>query len=147
MSRPGNSPNAYGEGPTSGEGENGARQERPESSLTFALSPSLLNQVNFWAIFWILLTGLYILLVLDSIDIVELVTGAFAAAVGATAATTVRSQRLVVFRPRLRWALGLWRLPLQAVRDTGILIAALWRRLVLRQPVGGLSRGPVPGWR
>jgi hypothetical protein len=140
MNRPGSSPDPYGEGPTSGGGENSVREERRGSSQTSALPPSPLNQVIFWIISWILLTGLYILLVLDSIDMAELVTGAVAAAVGATAATTVRSQRLVVFRPRLRWALGLWRLPLQTVRDTGILIAALWRRLILRQPVGGSFR-------
>jgi hypothetical protein len=140
MNRPGNSSDAYGENPTSGGNENGAQEERPESSSTSAPSPSPLNQVIFWAVSWVLLTGLYILLVLDSVDMAELVTGGVAAAVGATAATTVRSQRLVAFRPRLRWALGLWWLPLQTIRDTGILIAVLWRRLVLRQPVGGSFR-------
>jgi multisubunit Na+/H+ antiporter MnhE subunit len=137
MNRPGNSPDAYGEGPTTGGGENGAREDRPSSSPTFALPPSPLDQVIFWVVSWFLLTGLYLLLVVDSIDMAELVTGAAAAAVGATAATIVRSQRLVSFRPRLRWALGLWRLPLQAVLDTGILVAVLWRRLVLRRPVTG----------
>jgi multisubunit Na+/H+ antiporter MnhE subunit len=109
------------------------------SSLT-SPAPGLLNQVVFWAISWVLLTGLYILLVLDSVDIAELVMGAVAAAFGATAATVVRAQRLVVFRPQLRWAFRLWRLPLQAARDTGVLVAVLWRRLVLRQPVDGSFR-------
>jgi hypothetical protein len=31
----------------------------------------------------------------------------------------------------------MWRLPLQAVLDTGLLVTVLWRRLVLRRPVGG----------
>ena len=100
----------------------------------------LLDQVVFWVVSWVLLTGLYLLLVVDSIDMSELVMGAIAAAVGATAATVVRSQRLVSFRPRLRWVLGLWRLPLQAALDAGILVAALWRQLVLRRPVGGTFR-------
>jgi multisubunit Na+/H+ antiporter MnhE subunit len=103
-------------------------------------APGLLNQAVFWSVSWVLLTGLYVLLVVDSIDVSELVTGIVAAAVGATAVTTVRGQRLVVFRPRLRWALGLWQLPLQAVLDTGLLVAVLWRRLVLRRPVGGSFR-------
>ena len=111
-----------------------------EGSGSLTTAPSLLNQAVFWAISWVLLTGLYILLVLDSVDIAELVMGAIAAAFGATAAAVVRSQRLVVFRPQLRWALGLWRLPLQAVRDTGVLVAALGRRLILRQPVDGSFR-------
>ena len=137
MNPPRNSPDAYGESSSTGGGENGARKESPDSSPTFALPPRPLDQVIFWIISWVLLVGLYLLLVVDSIDMAELVTGAVAAAVGATAATIVRSQRLVSFRPRLRWALGLWRLPLQAVLDTGLLVAVLWRRLVLRRPVSG----------
>jgi multisubunit Na+/H+ antiporter MnhE subunit len=131
MNHPCNSPDAYGEG------ENDARRDRPGSSQTFALPPSPLDQVIFWVISWVLLFGLYLLLVVDSIDMAELVTGAAGAAVGATAATIVRSQRLFSFSPRLRWALGIWRLPLQAVLDTGLLVAVLWCRLVLRRPVGG----------
>jgi multisubunit Na+/H+ antiporter MnhE subunit len=103
-------------------------------------APGLLNQLVFWIISWVLLTSLYLLLVIDSIDVAELITGAVAAAAGATAATAVRSQRLVAFRPRPRWALGLWRLPLQALLDTGVLVIVLWRRLVLRRPVGGSFR-------
>ena len=131
MNHPSNSPDAYGEG------ENGARRDRLDSSPTFALPPSLLDQVLFWLVSWVLLIGLYLLLVIDSIDVAELITGAAGAAAGATAATIVRSQRLFSFSPRLRWALGMWRLPLQAVLDTGLLVAVLWRRLVLRRPVGG----------
>jgi multisubunit Na+/H+ antiporter MnhE subunit len=104
------------------------------------MTPGGLNQFVFWGISWITLTGLYLLLVVDSIDVSELVMGAAAAAIGAAAATTVRSQRLVSFRPRLRWALGLWRLPPQAVLDTGVLVAMLCRRLVMRQSVGGSFR-------
>jgi multisubunit Na+/H+ antiporter MnhE subunit len=131
MNHPCNSPDA------NGGGENGARQDRPDSSPTFALPPSLLDQVIFWGASWVVLVGLYLLLVVDSIDMAELVTGAAGAAVGATAATIVRSQRLFSFSARLSWVLGLWRLPLQAVLDTGLLVAVLWRRLVLRRPVGG----------
>ena len=116
------------------------RQDHNTDMMEVAPAPGLLDQVVFWVVSWVLLTGLYLLLVVDSVDMSELVTGAVAAAVGATAATVVRSQRLVSFRPRLRWALGLWRLPLQVALDTGTLIAVLWRRLVLRRPVGGSFR-------
>ena len=131
MNHPFNSPDACGEG------ENGTRKDKPGSPPAFALPPSPLDQVIFWVVSWVVLVGLYLLLVVDSIDMAELVTGAAGAAVGATAATIVRSQRLFSFSPRLRWVLGLWRLPLQAVLDTGLLVAVLWRRLVLRRPVSG----------
>src|SRR5918911_2351946 len=120
------------------------RQARDTGTIE-EMAPGRLDQVIFWLVSWIILTGLYLLLVVDSIDMSELITGIVAAAVGATATTAVRSQRLVVFRPRLRWALGLWRLPLQATLDTGVLVAVLWIRLVLRRPVGGSFRAvPFP---
>ena len=111
-----------------------------DTGMVEGMAPGGLDQVIFWVLSWIILTGLYLLLVVDSIDVSELVMGIVAAAVGATAATAVRSQRLVSFRPRLRWALGLWRLPPQAVLDTGVLIVVLWRRLVMRRSVGGSFR-------
>ncbi len=117
-----------------------SKRQARDTGMIEEMAPGRLDQVIFWAVTWVILTGLYLLLVVDSIDMSELITGIVAAAVGATAATAVRSQRLVVFRPRLRWALGLWRLPLQATLDTGILVAVLWRRLVLRRPVGGSFR-------
>jgi hypothetical protein len=73
--------------------------DKPGSSVTSPPVPGPVDQVVFWVVSWVLLVGLYLLLVVDSIDVSELVTGAVAAAVGATAATTVRSQRLVSFRP------------------------------------------------
>jgi multisubunit Na+/H+ antiporter MnhE subunit len=121
--------------------ENGMSEHQARDTGTIEeMAPGRLDQVIFWLVSWISLTGLYLLLVVDSIDVSELITGIFAAAVGATAATAVRSQRLVSFRPRLRWALGLWRLPLQAALDTGVLVAILWRRLVMRRSVGGSFR-------
>lgn len=117
--------------------EHGAEKGRQDSALP---STSLFSQIVFGIVSWVLLIGLYLLLVVDSIDGAEVVTGAVAAAVGAAAATAVRSQRLVVFHPQMSWALGIWRLPLQAVLDTGILIAVLWRRLVLRRSVSGSFR-------
>ena len=93
----------------------------------------------FWVVWWIFLTGLWIPLAFD-VAVPELVASAIAAAAGATLVTAVRAQRLISFRPRLRWALRLWRLPLQVALDTGILVAVLWRRLVMRRPVSGSFR-------
>lgn len=122
---------------TRNEDGHGTGGSRPADILA---QPGVLDQLVFWIVSWVILSGLYLLLVVDSIDKAELVTGAVAAAVGATAATVVRSQDLVSFRPRLRWALRLWRLPLQAVLDSGVLVAVLWRRLVLRRATGGSFR-------
>jgi multisubunit Na+/H+ antiporter MnhE subunit len=122
-----------------GEGGHGAEGGGAESSATLPPAPSPLGQVVFWVVWWILLTGLWIPLAFD-VSAPELVAGAVAAAAGATLATAVRAQRLISFRPRLRWALRLWRLPLQVALDTGILVAVLWRRLVMRQPVSGSFR-------
>src|SRR5919202_2267260 len=98
-----------------------------DTGMVEEMAPGGLDQVIFWVVSWILLTGLYLLLVVDSIDVSELVMGIVAAAVGATAATAVRSQRLVSFRPRLRWALGLWRPPLPAAPGTRVFVAVLFR--------------------
>jgi hypothetical protein len=70
----------------------------------------------------------------------ELVAGALAAAAGARMAAAVRAQGLVLFRPRVRWALGLWWLPLRAALDVGTLAVVLWRSLLGRGSVGGSFR-------
>jgi hypothetical protein len=124
------------EGPGGGVGASRGRQE---DSATRPPAPSLLGQVVFWLVWWLLLTCLWIPLAFD-VAVPELVAGAVAAAAGATLATAVRAQRLISFRLRLRWALRLWRLPVQVVLDTGLLLVALWRRLVMRQPVSGSFR-------
>lgn len=123
----------------SNEGPAGADKGRQEDSAAPPPAPGPLGQVIFWIIWWVLLTGLWIPLAFE-VAVPELVAGAVAAAAGATLATAVRAQRLISFRPQLRWALGLWRLPWQVALDTGILVAVLWRRLVLRQPVSGSFR-------
>jgi multisubunit Na+/H+ antiporter MnhE subunit len=133
------SPDAYGDGRANGEGEHGGGRGGSEYSSTLPPAPRPLGQVVFWVVWWIILTGLWIPLAFD-VMVPELVAGMVAAAAGATLATAVRAQRLISFRPRLRWALRLWRLPSQVVLDTGILIAVLWRRLVMRQPVSGSFR-------
>ena len=131
-------PDAHGEGSV-GEGGHGAAGGGPENSATLPPAPSSLGQVVFWIVWWLLLTGLWIPLAFD-VSAPELVAGAVAAAAGATLTTAVRAQRLISFRPRLRWVLRLWRLPIQVALDTGLLFAVLWRRLAMRQPVSGTFR-------
>ncbi len=110
-----------------------------DDSATPPPAPSPRGRVIFWIVWWVLLTGLWIPLAFE-VAVPELVAGALAAAAGATLATAVRSQRLISFRPQLRWGLRLWRLPMQVVLDTGLLVAVLWRRLVMRQPVSSSFR-------
>lgn len=51
--------------------------------------------------------------------------------------TAVRAQRIVAFRPQIRWLLAAPVVLVRAVADMGPLAAALWRRLVLRRDVRG----------
>src|SRR5829696_661424 len=137
MNRPPDSshhlPDAYGE-----DGHD-ADEGRTEDSAAPPPALSPLGRVIFWVVWWILLTGLWIPLAFE-VAVPELVAGAIAAAAGATLATAVRAQRLISFRPQLRWALRLWRLPLQVVLDTGLLVVVLWSRLVMRQPISSSFR-------
>jgi hypothetical protein len=51
--------------------------------------------------------------------------------------TAIRAQRIVAFRPRLRWLLAAPLVLPRAVADVGLLAGALFRRLVLRRDVRG----------
>ena len=104
----------------------------------------LLSRLALGALTWAAMLGLWLLLV-DSSAIPEVVAGLGAAVIGAIVADIVRSQREVHFRPRLRWLGYTWQLPWRIVIDFGIVMAALWRRLVLRQTVEGRLRAvPFP---
>jgi hypothetical protein len=95
-----------------------------------------------WAGLWLLW-----LLLAGSTDVTEVVAGALAATVAATAAVVVRAQRLVRFRPRARWLRGAWRLPIRMVTEFGLVTAALWRRVVLGREVRGSFRVAPVGAR
>jgi len=92
--------------------------------------------VRAWVVWWALLAGLWLALV-DTLVVPELVTGAIAAAIAATGAVVVRSQRLVLLRPRAAWlrcAAG----PLaHTVTDLVPLARVLWRRGVRHRDEGG----------
>lgn len=85
-----------------------------------------------WAIWWVLCAALWLALV-DRTKLDELLFGAGAAALGATAAVLVRQQRSALMRPRARWLRGAWRPPLALVTDLAPLARALVTRGILRR--------------
>ena len=92
-----------------------------------------------WTVWWIALAALWLLLD-DTVAVPELITGAVAAALGASAAELVHAQQLVRVRLRAAWFRYIWRLPLAVVPDIGLLLKVLFRRLVLRKRVSGRFR-------
>jgi multisubunit Na+/H+ antiporter MnhE subunit len=94
---------------------------------------------RFWIAWYLPLFGLWLLLV-GTLALEEVVLGAIAAAVAATAADLVRAQDLVRFRMRLRWLTGVWTLPWRIVADSWLLAVALWRELRRPGSVRGVFR-------
>ncbi|MDQ6806402.1 MAG: hypothetical protein M3065_15875 [Actinomycetota bacterium] len=85
-----------------------------------------------WVGWWLVSAALYFVLV-DTLVLPELVTGAVIATIGAGGAMLVRAQRRVVIRPDPVWVVGLWRPIVSYPRD-------LWRvtrALARRRPVVG----------
>jgi hypothetical protein len=97
------------------------------------------RRVKFWLAWYVPLFGLWLLFV-DTLATAELVVGAIAAAIAATAADVVREQDLVRFRMRVRWLPGLASLPWLVVTDSWLLAVALWRELRRPGSVNGLFR-------
>jgi hypothetical protein len=61
----------------------------------------------------------------------------------AIAVANARRVHLVRFGPKLSWLLQVFTLPVQVLRDTGILIAALWRKLLgSKEPLATFSVTP-----
>jgi multisubunit Na+/H+ antiporter MnhE subunit len=92
--------------------------------------------VRAWLIWWALLAALWLALV-DTVVVPELVVGAIAAAVAATGAVLVRSQRRLLLRPRAAWARHAAGPLMRTVTDFGPLARALWRRGIRRRDEGG----------
>jgi Na+/H+ ion antiporter subunit len=108
------------------------------------VSGEAVTRLSTWALRWLLL-ALFWLALADSRALPELIAAAVVAALGATfAGVIVRPGRPHTFRALLRLlGLGpktLLRPVLRLFLDTGLLTAALWRRLVRRQRVAGLFR-------
>jgi hypothetical protein len=78
-----------------------------------------------------------------STDTAEVLVGAAVAAATALMVELVEYQTDTYVRIRMRWLLGVWRLPVQVLRDTGIVLVALWRRVVHgEEPRGGFTETP-----
>ncbi len=96
-----------------------------------------------WLVWWVLLMSFWIV-VDDSIARDELLAGAGAAALGAFLAELVSYQAATRFRMRAEWLAPALRLPVQVVLDTGIVFAALWRRLARgEEPPSGFREIPA----
>ena len=103
------------------------------------------QRAAFWAGWWVVLFGLWTLLVFKT-EPAELVAGAVAAAVAATGAELVRSRGSVRFAGDVRWLRVLPSLPGEVLAGTVLLIRVLWR--VVRhgeQPASGYRALPFPG--
>jgi multisubunit Na+/H+ antiporter MnhE subunit len=92
--------------------------------------------VRAWLIWWALLAALWLAFV-DTVVVPELVVGAVAAAIAATGAVLVRSQRRLLLRPDVRWIRAAGRPILGTVADLVPLARALWRRGVRRRAERG----------
>ncbi len=97
------------------------------------------RQAAIWLFAWAASLIVWLALV-DTLATQEVLAGALAAAVAATAVFIVRSQQLVRLRIKARWLVSLWRLPPRMVADTGIVLMAVLGHLVRRRPLNGSYR-------
>jgi multisubunit Na+/H+ antiporter MnhE subunit len=86
-----------------------------------------------WVAWFIALGALWLVLD-DSVALPELITGAVAALLGTVAAVVVHSQHLVTFKLRPRMLRKAWRPLVHLFPDTALVLAVLFKRLVLRRP-------------
>jgi multisubunit Na+/H+ antiporter MnhE subunit len=91
-----------------------------------------------WVAWWAVLVAFWLLLT-DSVKLAELLTGAVAAALGATAARSIEAEPRVPLRPQAAWLRGLPRALARLPLDSALLALALGRRL-LGRPVRGSFR-------
>ena len=87
------------------------------------------RRVGSWLVWWVLMMSFWVMID-DSVNADELWAGAAAAALAALLAELVTYQAATRFRMRFEWLVPALRLPGQVARDTAIVYAALWRRLV-----------------
>ena len=118
----------------------------PELSGEPARSQLAAGRIGTWLVWWVLLMSFWVILD-DSVAVDELLAGAGAAALGAFLAELAAHQARTRFRVRARWVIPALRLPGDVARDTVIVLAVLWRRLVRGQePASGFRELPVsPG--
>lgn len=103
----------------------------------------VVRRAGAWLVWWVLLMSFWVILD-NSIESDELLAGAGAAALGAFLAELAFYQAVTRFRMRVEWVVPAFRLPGQVARDTAIVFAALWRRLVREEePESGFRELPV----
>jgi multisubunit Na+/H+ antiporter MnhE subunit len=103
------------------------------------------GRIRFWIVTWLLMWGLYLLLVFKT-EPAEIVAGAVCGAIAATAAIVVREQTATRFVPGRGWWRGMVVLPRELVVDTRLLVTVLWRVIVRREDVRGrFITLPFPG--
>lgn len=96
-----------------------------------------------WAVCWVLLMSFWMILD-NSGSLDEVLAGAGAAALAALFTQRVSARAGVRFRFRARWLAPAARLPWDVLRDTGIVYAALWRRVARgEQPASALRELPA----
>lgn len=81
----------------------------------------------YWASEAALLFAAWLLFV-DQLAPHELLAGALAAVIAATAAEAVRREQQPRFLPHLRWLVACWRLPARILYDCGLLLRNLFDR-------------------
>jgi hypothetical protein len=97
------------------------------------------GRVTAWLAWFVVLNLLWLLLISAWIW-EEAILGLFAAAVAATAAEAVREQGVAGFRLRPRWLRQASVLPWRALRESGLVLAALARQVMGRGRVQGRFR-------
>jgi hypothetical protein len=98
----------------------------------------------YWLVAWPALFALWLVLA-GTVSPSEIVAGAIATTLSVGTAEVIRKQGVIGFRPRARWLVRAARIPWRTVSDLALVIAALWRRAVLRRRVRGRFRAePFP---
>lgn len=99
----------------------------------------MITRLREGSVWFVLLAGFYFALVTEH-DWPEVVTGAFAGAVGAAVAVASGTAERGRYRPRWRWLRWLVPLPLQVCGDTGRLAVLLVHRVLGRAVGPGTMR-------
>jgi multisubunit Na+/H+ antiporter MnhE subunit len=94
--------------------------------------------LGIWFAWWAVLVVVWLLLV-DTVDAEELLVGAVAASVAATVAAAVHRRGYILFSPRVIWLREVPWIAWNVVRDCGLLADALWRKVVRRERVRGVT--------
>jgi hypothetical protein len=97
------------------------------------------DRVVGWLAWFAALNALWLVFI-SAFVVAEEMLGIVASAIAATAAQAVREQGLSGFRVRPRWLWHARVLPWRAVRETGVVLAALARHVTGREPVRGRFR-------